>query len=421
MTRTLRRAALIAVGDELLAGAHPDSNSPELARRLARLGITVVRTAIVGDDERAIARAVGEGFAEADLVVITGGLGPTLDDVTRAGVACALGSVLVQSPEALSDLQAWYARRGAPMPAPNLRQTYLPQGAERIRNRVGTAPGFVLEEARGLIVVLPGPPREMSLCFAEEVEPWLIERGWVREPILEHKFHLIGLSESVFAEEVGEWMAREACPRMGSTVKDGVLSVVLRATGDDRSQALARLEARANEFRERFVPYIFSEDEPAIEFVFGRELLARGTKIAVAESCTGGLVAALLTRVPGISAVFERGFVTYSDRSKTELVRVPRRLLEQHGSVSARVAEAMARGAREVSGADLALAVTGVAGPHGGSPEKPVGLVWFATALGEDVRTESRSFPPYERDWIRGSSARTALFLGWKRLRERVD
>ncbi len=421
MTRALRRAALIAVGDELLAGAHPDSNSPELARRLARLGLAVVRTAIVGDDERAIARAVGEALAEADLVVVTGGLGPTLDDVTRAGVASALGRVLVQSPEALHDLEAWYERRGVPMPAPNLRQTYLPQGAERLRNRAGTAPGFVLEEARGLIVVLPGPPREMRVLFAEEVEPRLVGGGWVREPIVEHGFHLIGLSESVFAEEVGEWMARDASPRMGCTVKDGVLSVVLRATGDDQPQALARLEARAQEFRERFVPYVFSENESAIEFVFGRELLARGTKIAVAESCTGGLVAALLTRVPGISAVFERGFITYSDRSKTELVRVPKRLLEQHGAVSAKVAEAMASGAREASGADLALAVTGVAGPFGGTPEKPVGLVWFATAFGEDVRSESRSFPPHERDWIRDSAARTALFLGWKRLRERVD
>jgi len=416
VNRPLERAFLVAVGDELLAGAHMDLNSPELARNLARLGIAVQGVEIASDDEQAIARAVARGRERAELVLVTGGLGPTLDDVTRHGVARALSRGLVPSPEARADLELWYARRGTPMPAANLRQTLLPEGAERVRNRVGTAPGFLVEDERGIVAVLPGPPQEMRVVFCEEIEPWLRARRLVGDALAERHFHLFGLSESAFAGEAGDWMERDASPRMGCAVKDGVLSVVLRARVE-RPRAHQELAERERAFRERFAAHVFSEDDPALESVLVKELLARGVRVTLAESCTGGLAAALLTRIPGVSAVFERGFVVYADRAKEELLSVPRELLARHGAVSRQVVEAMAQGALAASGADLALAVTGIAGPTGGSAEKPVGLMWFATCLRGDLRSEMRRLPPFQREWIQNGAARMALFLGLRRLR----
>jgi len=253
----------------------------------------------------------------------------------------------------------------------------------------------------------------MRVVFAEEVVPWLIETGRAREPLPEHRFYIFGLPEALFEERCGEWMARDANPRMGVSAKKGVLHVVLRA-----QDALAvGLAERVEAFRERFGPYVFSEEDGRLEHVFGRELLERQVSVTLAESCTGGLATSMLTRVPGISAVFERAFVAYSNEVKARDLGVSAEQLEKHGAVSPEVAEAMAAGAARASGARLAIAITGVAGPEGGTPDKPVGLVWFATSLDGEVRTYERRFPPGERDWIRALAARTALWLGLQRVR----
>ena len=409
-----RRASLVAVGDELLAGLHPDLNSPELARRLAWHGLEVVSVRVVPDREAAVAEAVRAARDEAALVVVTGGLGPTLDDVTRHGVARALSRGLVQDEAALLGLEQWFALRGVPMPEPNLRQALLPAGSELVVNRVGTAPGFRHVDERGVVVVLPGPPAEMRVVFGEEVEPWLVASGRAAAPLEERRFHLCGLSESVFAQSAGAWMDRDAAPRMGCSVKKGVLSVVIRDLAGDP----AALERRAQEVRGRFGEWIFSERDARLEHVLGELCLSTGTSIALAESCTGGMVGALLTRVPGISAVFGRGFVTYADEAKVEELGVPAELLARHGAVSREVAEAMALGAAAAAGADLALSVTGVAGPGGGTEEKPVGEVWIATAFRSSARARRRRLPPGEREWIRTLAARHALFDALRRVEE---
>ncbi len=410
------RAALIAVGDELLAGAQSDTNSAWLARELARLGLAVESIELVGDDEEPIAAAVRRALARAELVLVGGGLGPTLDDVTRHGIARAFGRELLEDAQALADVHAWFEGRGVPMSATNLRQALLPRGARRVRNRAGTAPAFLLEEDGRAVLALPGPPRELHVVWAEEVVPWLRASGRAGVGLAERRFYLFGLPESLFAEQSGSWMAREADPLIGCTVRDGTLTATLRARASSPA-SLAALEQRATEFRARFAHQIYSEDEWAIEQVLGRELLARGLSITAAESCTGGLVLGLLTAVPGISRVFAQGFVTYADEAKQGALAVPRELLAAHGAVSREVAEAMARGAAEASGAALALAVTGIAGPDGGSPAKPVGLVCFATAFAGELHSVERRFPPTERELIRRVAARTSLFLGWKRLR----
>jgi nicotinamide-nucleotide amidase len=415
-------AAVVAVGDELLAGSHPDLDSPEIARALAGLGIPVKLVTVVGDDEQPIADVVARLAERFELVLVTGGLGPTLDDVTRHAVARALDRELVVADDALAQVAAWWAGRGVPMPDANRRQALVPAGAAVLPNSEGTAPGFRAETERGHVLALPGPPRELRAMLAEQVVPWLRGAGLgapVADPLAPRRLHLFGLSESLFAERAGEWMARDASPLVGCTVKDGVLTVTLRARGDDRERALAALDARVEEFRARFADHLFSEHEPRLERVLVDELRDRGLTLATAESCTGGLVASLVTTVPGASDVFEEARVTYARAAKERLLGVPAELLERHGEVSSEVAGAMAAGLAERSGASLALSITGVAGPAGGSEEKPVGLVWFGVAHDGRVETSERRFPRAGREWIQLLSARTALFLGLRRVRGR--
>jgi nicotinamide-nucleotide amidase len=408
------RARVLAVGDELLSGAQLDTNSAWLAGELARLGITMLGFEVVRDDEAAIAAAVARALAEAELLFVSGGLGPTLDDVTRHGVARAFGLELELDEAALADVRAWFAQRKVPMSETNRRQALFPRGAAVLANRHGTAPGFRLEHAGRAVIVLPGPPRELQGMWPEVVLPWLLAHG-ARAPLPELSFYLFGLSESLFAERAGAWMERDAEPLMGVTAKEGVLSVTLRARAAE-PEPLAALAARAREFRARFAPEIYSESEWELERALARALLARGTSFSAAESCTGGLVLALLTSVPGISAVLSRGTVAYSDAAKEELLGVPRATLAEHGAVSRATAEAMVRGVARASGAELALAVTGIAGPDGGSAEKPVGLVWFATAYRGVVESTERRFPAFGREAIRRWAARTGLWLALRRL-----
>ena len=400
-------AAVVATGDELVTGTAVDTNSAAIAQRLLELGLRVERFVVLGDDEEALAATLVDLGARCAVIVVTGGLGPTLDDVTRSAAARAMGVDLERSEASLAAIRGWFASHGRPFPVSNERQAWFPRGAEVLPNPKGTAPGFACRVGGARVFALPGPPGEMIAMLEDEVVPRL-ER---RKGLAIARFHLFGLSEGVFADRSGAWMDRAANPVLGVTAKLGVLSATLVASGADDRESASRLAARVREFRERFAEWIFSEDEPDLAFVVGRALLARGIPVATAESCTGGLVAARLTRVPGISAVFERGYVTYSDRSKTELLGVDPALLARHGAVSGEVAAAMARGAAERSLARVAVSLTGIAGPDGGTPEKPVGLVWFGVHASGATRVEERRFAVRGRDPIREFAANTALDL----------
>jgi competence/damage-inducible protein CinA-like protein len=397
------KLAVVATGDELATGASVDTNSAAIAARLLEIGFETERIVVLGDDEAALAATLVDLAARCDAIVVTGGLGPTLDDVTRSAAARATGTDLVLDEAALAELRAWFERSRRPFAASNERQAWFPRGAAILKNPLGTAPGFACSVGRALVFALPGPPREMQAMLEAEVVPRLaaLRRG---ELPSRAQFFLFGLSESSFADRSGAWMDRAADPLLGVTAKGGVLTA--RIVG-----ASAALAQRVEEFRERFAEWIFSETDSDPAFALGRILIERKIGVATAESCTGGLVAEKLTRVPGISAVFERGYVTYSNRAKTELLGVDAALIAARGAVSAEVAEAMARGAAEGAGTRLAVSVTGIAGPDGGTAEKPVGLVWFGLSIDGKASSVERRFVVRSRELIREFAANTALDL----------
>ncbi len=410
-TRRELCVALVGTGDELVEGRHVDTNSAEIARALIDAGFEPKRFTVLGDDEDELVHTLLELAAGHGAIVITGGLGPTLDDVTRHAAARAAGVELVRDETVLQGLRDLFARRGRPFAEANVRQALFPRGAVVLPNPNGTAAGFACEVAGAQVYALPGPPREMRPMLAGEVLPRLVATVAGLPCIERRAFHLFGIPESALADAAGAWMARDANPLVGVTASGGRLSVSLRAEAPTRAAAIALADERAAGIRERFGAWLFSEDEPDLARALGRELVARGVTVAIAESCTGGLAAERLTRVPGISAVFEFGYVTYANRAKTELLGVDPALLAAHGAVSAPVAAAMARGAAQRSGARLTVSITGIAGPGGGSAEKPVGLVVFGIAVDGVVTTEERRFLDLGRDLVREFAANTAFDL----------
>ena len=411
------RAAALAVGDELLDGYRTDRNSPALARFLGERGWSLERIQVVGDEESVIAAALVELARDHALVLVSGGLGPTLDDVTRHGLAQAAGVALESNPEAWAQVQAWYQRTDRTPPSSNARQSLLPEGARPLDNAQGTAPGIHMRMAATDVFALPGPPREYEPMLEAHVAPWLAGQDDGGRVHRVQRFHLFGISESLFADQVAGWMERGCNPLMGVTAKDGVLSVRLLAEGASEQAAQALLTARTTEFLGRLGEYVFSEEESDPARVLGAELLSTGTSVTTAESCTGGALAQALTGVAGISEVFREGVVTYANQAKVERLGVDEELLRSHGTVSGPVAEAMARGMAERTGADLALATTGVAGPGGGTDDKPVGLVWFGVHFRGQTASVERRWPPVGRERIRRWATAQALLLGLRAVR----
>lgn len=411
MTEDPRKAAVIAVGDELLAGDLSDGNSGVIARALLELGIETDRFLVVGDDRASLERAFVEHCNDYQIVVVTGGLGPTLDDVTREAAAAAAGVPLERSPQALERIRAIFAARGRAFAESNERQAWFPAGAQVMPNAWGTAPGFRVWVQGGMLAALPGPPAEMRAMLEAELIPYLASTCGRGERFERAHFYLVGLPESTFADLAGDWMERSALPRMGVTADHGVLSVSLRARASSEAGVRAQLDPRCAAFRERFGEWIFSEQDPDLAHAVGRTLIERGLTVATAESCTGGLVAELLTSVPGVSAVFLEGWTTYSNEAKAHSLGVPAELIRERGAVSGEVAAAMAAGAAASSGARLAVSTTGIAGPEGGTAEKPVGTVFVGLCVDGRASAEELRLPDIGRAGVRRLAAHRALDL----------
>ncbi|MBT1073670.1 competence/damage-inducible protein A [Geobacter grbiciae] len=408
------KTALLSIGDELLLGEVVDTNSARIAARLADEGIVTARKLTVGDDEGEIAGALEELARGHDVVIATGGLGPTDDDVTARAVARATGRRLVLNEEAMGHLREFFVRLGREMHPANGRQCLLPAKAELIPNPTGTASGFYLLLDGCLLMFLPGVPSEMAVMLDETVVPLVLERRGEHRRTRTLTLTVFGLSEA----EIGARLSDLDRSRPGLTVaycvEYPVVQVKLRATGEDEGALTALLEDGAALVRERLEGHVVAGDGETIDTTVARLFRETGMTLALAESCTGGLIAGRITAIPGSSAYFLLGAVTYANDAKARLLGVPQGLLAEVGAVSAEVAKAMARGARQLAGSDLALAVTGIAGPEGGSPDKPVGTVFIALADQAGCSAKGYHFRG-DRDRIRTITAVTAM--DWLRRR----
>ena len=404
---------IVTIGTELLLGHTLDTNAAELGRALAAAGVEITRRATVPDRPEAIRVAVGEALERTGFVLTTGGLGPTGDDITKTAVARLFGRRLVLDPELLAGLEARFRQFGRPMPALNRNQAEVPEGATILPNPRGTAPGLWLEDARGRVaLLLPGVPREMRGLLADEVLPRLRRRqdGGARRVVQSRTLRTTGIAESALAERIGPIEAEIAPLTLAYLPSPDGVDLRVTAWGLEEAEATARLGAAAERLRALAGEHWYGDDGADLAAVV-LDALRRGRhRLGIAESCTGGMVAQRITGIPGASDTFIGAVVAYADVIKTAALKVPLEVLEAHGAVSEETVRAMAEGAQRVFAVDSGLAVTGIAGPGGGTPEKPVGTVWLAARVHTATRVLKRVFPG-DRDEIRRRSAQAALDL----------
>ncbi len=408
-------AIVLSIGDELVLGQTVDTNSAWLSAQLATIGWQVAAHVTVGDDQRAIEAAISDSASRCDVLIVSGGLGPTKDDLTRFAVASVLSQPLEINAGWLEQMEKMFHSRGRVMAESNRGQAMIPRGARLIHNPAGTAAGIDADlnstpAHTCRLFVLPGVPREMQIMFERSIKPVLADMGG-GGVILARTLHTFGLGESNIGEMLGELMDRGRNPSVGTTVSGGVVSVRIAARYQQRQEAEKKLGETAAECGRRLGDLIYGTEEQTLASVVAGLLTENSVRtVATAESCTGGLLAKMLTDIPGSSRYFQRGWITYSNDAKTQLLGVDPALLETHGAVSEPVVKAMAQSARQKSGADFGLAISGIAGPDGGTAQKPVGTVCIA--LAHEAGTVARTFNfPGDREGVRDRSAKMALAM----------
>lgn len=412
----MTEAEIIAVGSELVSGQRLDTNSQWLSRRLGEIGICVAFHTTVGDDLDRNLDALRTAARRVPLVLLTGGLGPTQDDLTREALARLADVPLVEDPASLAAIEAMFARRNRPMAPRNRVQALVPRGADAIPNRVGTAPGLWVRHEGTELVALPGVPSEMKVMYDEKVLPRLQRSARGARVLVHRTISLFGRGESDIEAEALDLTARGRRPEVGITAHDATITFRVSCDGASVAEALREIEPTLDQIRQRFGSLVIGEEEGTdVAQALAARLLQGGRTLALAESCTGGLIAASLTAIPGISAALLGGVVSYSNEAKSALLDVPAGMIAAHGAVSPEVAAAMAAGARQRFGSDLALSVTGIAGPGGGTAEKPVGRVYLGLASADGVQTRRLDLGPEQpREVIRSRAAKQAM--NWARL-----
>lgn len=408
---------LVTVGTELVLGETIDGNGAWLGSRLARLGIRVRRKTSVPDDAHEIRDAVGAALERSGAVICTGGLGPTEDDLTRSAVAELFHAELSEDPEVLESIRSRFHQHGLDMPERNRRQALVPAGARVLPNRQGTAPGLVLEGEPGVVALLPGVPHEMRALFDEAVAPLFAARAGAARPITHRLLRTTGIAESALAERL-EGIEDDVQPLTLAFLPE-LTGVDLRITCWDRStdEADALLDRAEAAVRRRVGTYVYGRDDSDLVVVVGEMLKERGHRVAVAESCTGGLLGERLSAPAGASGWFVGGIIAYTNDMKLRALDVGDETLAAFGAVSEQVAREMVLGAQRRTIATAAMSITGIAGPDGGSEEKPVGTVWIAAAVADDVQVRRFRFGG-ERHEVRTRSAQAALTMLWHMLRE---
>jgi nicotinamide-nucleotide amidase len=412
MTEPIRTAAIVSTGDEIVGGRTVDTNSSWLADKLAGLGIDVTAFVAVSDDVDRIVWAWKSAVERADLVISTGGLGPTSDDLTTEAVAAVAGTDLRLDEEQAERICSFFRSRGRTMPENNLRQAMLPVGSEVIPNPVGTAPGYRLEiprpaGGRSVGMVFPGVPREMKPMFEDTALPWIASHTEPGRVVVAQTFSTFGAPESALDEKLRGVVPPER-GRLAFRASFPKISVRVSVAGPEEA-ARRELATLAGEVRSRIADFVYADGDATMEEVVGKLLQSRGLMLASAESCTGGMIGSRITDVAGSSAYYSGGIVAYSNDLKQRLLGVSVKTLEQHGAVSEETAREMAAGALAAGGADIAVATTGIAGPDGGTAEKPVGTVAIALAR-KGSEPESRLYRLWGgRDWVKILTTQVAL------------
>ncbi|HZS09272.1 MAG TPA: competence/damage-inducible protein A [Blastocatellia bacterium] len=407
-------AEILAIGSEMLTPFRTDTNSLWLTERLNSVGIEVRLKIIVGDDEARLEETIRDAMKRSEVIISTGGLGPTADDITKKIFARVLGRRLALNEEVLETIRARFARRNMKMPEINSRQALIPEGAEVLPNPRGTAPGILMNEGNCTIVMLPGPPSEMTAMFDGSVMP-VLRRRVGDMVIVRRSLSIFGMSESGVDEIAEPIYGRYTNPSTTILANNGQIELHLTAQARSAEAANRLLDEVAGPLEEVLGEYVFSLRGESLEEVVGQLLKIRGYTLATAESCTGGLLAGRITSVPGSSDYFLEGVVSYANEAKVDLLGVPHKLIEEHGAVSAEVAEAMALGIRHRAHSTIGVGITGIAGPGGGTEEKPVGLVFIGIA--DEVQSSARKFlMPGDRHLIRELSVKAALDMIRRRI-----
>jgi nicotinamide-nucleotide amidase len=402
------KASIVSIGNEILSGKTVDTNAAHLSTELLTISVPVVSSYTVRDEIDAIVRGLELASADADVVLTTGGLGPTDDDLTRQAFAKFLGVELELRDELLERIEKFFAGRGYRMSEKNKIQAYIPAGAKALAN-IGTAPGIMAESKGKLFFALPGVPMEMERMFAESVLGELKQLA-SGQAIVVKKLKCFGAGESTIAEMLGTMMQRGRNPLINCTASSGIITLHIIATAEDKEKA-EQMALKDEKFLQgKLGELVYGTGDQSLAQVVGELFTRQGKTIAVAESCTGGLLAKLLTDIPGSSKYFTYGWITYSDQAKISELGVPADLIQEYGAVSEQVAGAMAAGARNKAGTDYAIGITGIAGPAGGTEQKPIGLVYIGVESEKGSYTQRCHFSG-DRRFIRLRAAQTVLNL----------
>lgn len=377
------KCEIVAVGTELLLGNIVNTNAQYLSQKLAELGIDVYYHSVVGDNMQRLIDTVKESMSRADLIITSGGLGPTVDDLTKEGVAAALELKLLPDEATIRKIEGMFKAMGRTMTENNIKQGYIPEGAMILENDNGTAPGVLVEKAGKIVIMLPGPPKELYPMFESKVLPYL--RTKVDSTIRSKMLRVTGVGESAAEDMLKEIFKSQTNPTIAPYAKDGEVHLRITAKAQTAQEADGMIDSMEQRVKEILGENIYGYDEETLEAVVLKLLKELHMTISLAESCTGGLIADRLTDVPGASECLIYGVVSYSNEAKMKLLGVREETLAEHGAVSSQTAEEMAAGVRRIINTDIGISVTGIAGPDGGSTEKPVGLCYIGIAMGEKV------------------------------------
>lgn len=402
------KAELISVGTEILLGDIVNTNAQFLARELASIGIDVYRQEVIGDNEDRLLKTIDEALKRSDMVITTGGLGPTGDDLTKETACKYFGMKMELHEESLKALKIYFKRLNRQITENNMKQVYFPKEAKVLPNPNGTAPGAILEKDNKIIVILPGPPREMKPMFINHVKNYLAPKG--KGMIISKVLRILGIGESYAAEKLKDIIDGTENPTVAPYAKEEDILFRITAKANSKEEGLKLIEPIKKQIIDRLGIDIYGEDDEKIEEVVSKLLIDRNIKISTAESCTGGMIASRLIGVPGVSEVFLEGAVTYSNEAKMRTLNVKEETLKKFGAVSAETAMEMAEGIAKRTGSDISVVTTGIAGPGGGTEDKPVGLVYFGLYYKEKTYTYRYVFNG-DRNKVRLKAAVTALDL----------